>query len=31
VRDGRIMHKAVAASLGFDGASTEKVRLVAAE
>jgi hypothetical protein len=25
------MHKAVAASLGFDGASTEKVRLVAAE
>ena len=31
VRDGRITHKAVAASLGFDGASTEKVRLVAAE
>jgi alanine dehydrogenase len=31
VRDGRITHKAVAASLGFDGAPTEKVRLVAAE
>ena len=31
VRDGRIMHKAVAASLGFDGTATDKVRLVAAE
>ena len=31
VRDGRIMHKAVAASLGFDGAPAGNVRLVAAE
>jgi alanine dehydrogenase len=31
VRAGRIMHKAVAASLGFDGAPEGKVRLVAAE
>jgi alanine dehydrogenase len=31
VRDGRIMHPVVAASLGFDGGPTEKVRLVAAE
>ena len=31
VRDGRITHAAVAASLGFDGGSTGKVRLVAAE
>jgi alanine dehydrogenase len=32
VRDGRIMHPAVAASLGFfDGAPAEKIRLVAAE
>jgi alanine dehydrogenase len=31
VRDGRITHQAVAASLGFDRLPTEKVRLVAAE
>ena len=31
VRDGRIMHPVVAASLGFDGGPKEKVRLVAAE
>ena len=31
VRGGRIMHKAVAASLGFDGAPAGNVRLVAAE
>ena len=31
VRGGRIMHKAVAASLGFDGAQAGNVRLVAAE
>ncbi len=31
VRDGRITHPAVAASLGFDNGSTRKVRLVAAE
>jgi alanine dehydrogenase len=31
VRDGRIMHAAVAASLGFDRLPTERVRLVAAE
>jgi alanine dehydrogenase len=31
VRDGRIMHPVIAASLGFDGAPKEKVRLVAAE
>ncbi len=30
VRNGRIVHPAVAASLGFDGGSTGKVRLVAA-
>jgi alanine dehydrogenase len=31
VRDGRIMHTAVAASLGFDRGSMEKLFLVAAE
>jgi alanine dehydrogenase len=31
VRNGRIMHPAVAASLGFDGAPKGNVRLVAAE
>jgi alanine dehydrogenase len=31
VRDGRITHQAVAASLGFDRLPTERVRLVAAE
>jgi alanine dehydrogenase len=30
VRNGRIVHPAVAASLGFDGSSASKVRLVAA-
>jgi alanine dehydrogenase len=31
VRNGRIVHPAVAASLGFEGAPKGKVRLVAAE
>jgi len=31
VRSGRIVHPAVAASLGFDGSDKRKVRLVAAE
>jgi alanine dehydrogenase len=31
VRGGRIMHPAVAASLGFDGGLAGNVRLVAAE